>query len=330
MDKGSRVVITGATGMVGTHLVLHLLAEGYTDIAVIVRTQSTLDKLLGILSETQKKAIRPLYVSLFDIASLKEAFANTKLLFHCAAIVDLDNRNPQQLIEENVRMTHCVAEAALQAHVERMVHISSIATLTALPYPLKTTEYATMTTLSGRSPYSISKFYCEGEVWRAAQSGLKVVVVNPAVIIGTGDWNKGTAQFFKIVDKCPFFYTYGVMGYVSATDVARMSVALAQKEAAVGERFILCSDNLSFRELVEFIRESLSKKGTFLRISNTLIKAIIVLTHKKVLENLIDKECYDGTKAARVAGIKYTSLKKEILKIGKAYKKETEQRKHIN
>lgn len=322
MDKRSKVVITGATGMVGTHLVLHLLAEGYTDISVLVRSPQTLGKLLDTLSETHKKAIHPLYVSLFDIALLKEAFANTKLLFHCAAIVDLDNNKPQQLIEDNVRMTHCVAEAALQAGVERMVHLSSIATLTPPSYPAKTTENATMTTLSGRSPYSISKFYCEGEVWRAAQKGLKIVVVNPAVILGTGNWNKGTAQFFAIIDKCPYFYTNGIMGYVSATDVARMCLALSQQEAAVGERFILCSNNLSFKELIGYIRQSLDKKGAFMRISDTLIKAIIVFTHRKVLDNLIEKECYDGTKAEQVAGIRYTSLKEEIYKIGEAYNNE--------
>lgn len=306
--------------MVGTHLVLLLLAEGYTNLSVVVRNQNSLNKLLQKLDDTQQKAITPLFVSLFDIAALKEALQDTELLFHCAAKVDLDNKNPQQLIEDNVRMTHCVAEAAIQANVGRMAHISSIATLTAQPYPTKTTEDDTMTTLRGRSPYSISKFYCEGEIWRIAQRGLEVVVINPAVIIGEGDWDRGTAQFFKIIDKCPYFYTHGVMGYVSATDVARMSLALSQKAEAVGKRFILCSDNLSYQKLIGYIRVSLRKKGTFTLVPDGIIKALIKMTGKRVFDNLIDKECFDGTKAEQTAGITYTSLEEEILKIGTKYK----------
>lgn len=321
MNKKGKVAVTGATGMVGTYLVSHLLEEGYDDIVVTVRRQKSLDKLLKTLNDTQRKCIRPFFVSIFDIAAMTELFKDAELLFHCAATVDLEGKKPQEQIEANVRITHCVAEAALLADVGRMVHISSIATLTSAPYPEKTTEDSTMTTLSGRSSYSISKFYSEGEVWRTAQRGLRVTVINPAVIIGAGDWKHGTSQFFTIVDKCPYFYTNGVMGYVSAKDVARMSLALAQKEETIGERYILCSDNLSFKELIGDIRTSLGKKGTYLRVPSVLIKAFIVLTGKKVLRNLIDKDLYDGTKAEKAAGIKYSSLKEEINKIGKQYSK---------
>ncbi|MEG1553893.1 MAG: NAD-dependent epimerase/dehydratase family protein [Rikenellaceae bacterium] len=331
MNKKGRVVITGATGLVGSNLVLHLLEEGYDDISIVARNKNKVDALFATIPDDKSRNIKVYYASLFDIPSLIDIFKNADFLFNCAAIVDFGKCDIQQLIGDNVRMTHCVAEAALEAKVRRMLHISSIATLTPPLYPAKTTESSIMTTLYNRSPYSKSKFYSEGEVWRVAEKGLEVVIINPAVIIGKGDWNNGTAQFFKIIDRCPFFYTCGIMGYVSAKDVARFSIALALREEAVGQRFILCSDNLPYKELISYIRHSLSKNSIFVKIPSSLIKALLKLPSffqvpQDILTNLIDKSLYDGSKAEQVAGIKYTSIATEIDKIGDAFKNRN---KHI-
>ena len=337
-DKEARIVITGATGILGSYLTAHLLREGYTDITVAVRSEKSLSKLASFLGKRDFGigAVNVVFVSLFDMKALAELFRGCDIIYNCAAVVSLDEDSSQNIIEDNVRMAYNIAEAAYSAQVGKFVHVSTIATLSARAYPEMTTEDSHMITLRDKSPYGIGKFFAENEVWRLSQKGLKAVVVNPAVILGEGDWyGSGTPAMFRYISRVTYFYTDGVTGYVSANDTARFMERLAFKKEAVGKRFVLCGENLSYKELITYINESFGKKEPVFRIGSGVVKFLekgCVFLRKMrirsaipphVFRNLREKASYDGTYAEGVAGIKYTPIRDEIKIIGETYIKDT-------
>jgi len=102
------------------------------------------------------------------------------------------------------------------------------------------------------SNYALSKYYAEQEVWRAGQEGLDVVIVNPSVILGPGDWNKGSSQIFQKIHSGLKFYTPGSTGYVDVVDVANSLVALLLSDVK-NERFIVNGANLKYRDCFDRI-----------------------------------------------------------------------------
>ena len=107
--------------------------------------------------------------------------------------------------------------------------------------------------------YSISKFLSEMEVWRGIEEGLDAVIVNPSIILGPGFWHKGSSSMFTTIGKGLRFYTHGVTGYVGVEDVVNAMIALMESDIK-SERFILNSENLSYKELFTMIAGELGVK----------------------------------------------------------------------
>ena len=97
------------------------------------------------------------------------------------------------------------------------------------------------------------------EVWRASQEGVDVVIVNPGVILGSGFWNSGSGKLFTQVYNGFKFYTEGVTGFVSVQDVVKPMILLMNSDVK-NERFILISENKSFKEIFFLIADAFGKK----------------------------------------------------------------------
>ncbi len=107
--------------------------------------------------------------------------------------------------------------------------------------------------------YSKSKYLAELEVWRGIGEGLQAVMVNPVVILGTGDWTKGSAAMFKSgYDEFPW-YTLGSGGYVDVLDVVDVMVQLMDSNIS-GQRFILCAEHRTYKEIFTMIAKGFGKK----------------------------------------------------------------------
>jgi nucleoside-diphosphate-sugar epimerase len=106
------------------------------------------------------------------------------------------------------------------------------------------------------SVYSVSKYESEREVWRGIEEGLDACIVNPSVILGPGNWEKGSAKLFKTVFDGLKFYTAGMNGFVGVDDLVEVMLRL-MKEHVMGERFIVSAENVSYRQLFEWMAESL-------------------------------------------------------------------------
>lgn len=332
------VVVTGATGMVGSHLVSHLLERGYSNITLFVRDQNSIDKMVPLFTQKGQaehlKKLNIVCTELNNPAKLTTLLTECgcSLIFHCAAKVSFKASKSQQLIAENVHAAYCVGEAALASGVDRLVHVSSIATLEELLPPQEACEANILQSLVGRSAYSVSKFYSENEMWRVSEKGLNLVVINPAVILGGGNWKAGSPKIFDIVAKGLPFCSNGITGYVSATDVARAMVLLSEKDEAIGQRYVLASANISYKELFSKIALALGVKppsvclsAGFLRFMQYILQfaeacGLDKEVSSSILATMATKHLYNGSHIEQQFGFKYTPLNNTIADIAAWYR----------
>ena len=255
--KGMQVAVTGATGMLGSELIRQLLPYG-PHIRLVVRNAGRLAALYGYLGATPP--FRIVETSLTNPVELAEALKGVDIVFNCAARVSFRFDEVEEIIRVNTGIAHHVVNACLEVGTGKLVHVSSIA---ALGEPDETgliTEKSFPEHLVGKTGYAMSKYYSENEVWRGMKRGLKAVIVNPAVILGPGDWNGyGSAALFAAFARGIPFYTSGVTGYVDVRDVARAMILLSVAPEADGNRYILSAGNFSYRELMSRVAASVGK-----------------------------------------------------------------------
>jgi dihydroflavonol-4-reductase len=148
--------------------------------------------------------------------------------------------------------------AALNAGVKKMMHVSSVAALGRIEDgPVN--ESMQWTEETSNSKYGRSKYMGEMEVWRGIAEGLNAVIVNPSMILGAGDWNDSSTAIFKSVyNEFPWF-TEGTTGFVDVKDVARAMILLMET-AVSAERFILSAENKTYHELFDKIADAFNKK----------------------------------------------------------------------
>ena len=209
--------------------------------------------------QTLKSNLHWVIADILDVPSIEEALTEVDEVYHCAAIVSFLQKDHAKMMDVNVEGTINMVNTALQKGIKKFCHVSSIAALGRGVSGDHISEKAKWIESKNNSNYAVSKHKAEMEVWRAAEEGLHVVIVNPGVILGTGDWNKGSCKLFKLVWKGMPFYTYGVGGYVDVKDVARAMIGLMEKNIS-RERFILVGENLVMKNYLDAVAENFGKK----------------------------------------------------------------------
>jgi dihydroflavonol-4-reductase len=253
-------LVTGGTGLVGSHLLFELISAGHK-VRATMRRSSHLDlvRKLFLWYDAPKGAdlfqeIEWVEADVNDIFSLKEALKGVKKVYHCAAMVSFLPADRQRMLKVNVDGTANIVNAALVEGVEKFCHCSSVAAIGQPDEGKPTVESLVWKTSSTNSWYSISKYGAEREVWRGSEEGLPVVIVNPTIVVGPGDVDRSSAQLYQSVKKGLKFYTKGVTGFVDARDVAKAMVQLTES-SIINERFILSSEDLQYRRVFEYFSE---------------------------------------------------------------------------
>jgi len=179
------ILVTGATGLVGGHLLWHLLQENQK-VTAIKRASSNLNPLRTIFSfytnepDLYLDRIEWKIADVLDESSLCEAFQDVRIVYHCAAIVSLGNGS-EAMIETNGRGTKNVVKSALQTGIDKLCFVSSIAACGHVAKGLLIDENVEWTDSEGAWSYSCSKFYFEADVWIVVYMGLKLVIGKPVV-----------------------------------------------------------------------------------------------------------------------------------------------------
>jgi len=200
---------------------------------------------------------------------LDDYISECNVVVHVAGLVSFQNSDKQKLIDVNVNGTANLVNISLSNSIDKFLYVSSIATLGRNSTKEIVDEESYFKNSKIESNYAISKYLAEQEVWRASNEGLSVVIVNPSVILGPGDWNSGSSKIFQTVYNGLKFYTTGSTGFVDVEDVANIIVMLAEHEVS-NQRFIISGCNETYQHLFNLIADSFDIKRPSIRVTPLL------------------------------------------------------------
>jgi nucleoside-diphosphate-sugar epimerase len=275
------ILVTGGTGLVGAHLLLHLLENGAEKVRSTYRDSSNLTKTKQLF-ELYKKGdlyskIEWVLADILDIPALEIAFQEVDYVYHCAALISFDPAEEDKLRKVNIEGTANIVNFCIDKKVKKLCYVSSIAALGDLlpsegkhPNQTPINEQTEWNPEVSHSDYAISKYGAEMEVWRGLQEELPVVIVNPGVILGPGFWNQGSGILFQTVNTGISFYTIGSTGYVSVIDVVTIMHRLMRSDCS-GEKFILISENWTYKDILDNIADKLNVKKPTIQASSGLL-----------------------------------------------------------
>lgn len=246
-----KVLITGVTGLVGGALARYLTERGV--------------EVFGLVRPGQQvPGITCREGDVLDIYALSEAMADVDFVIHAAAIVSFSPRDREEMYRINVEGTANVVNAALECpQLKKLVFISSIAALgrpAQMSPDLVIQEDQKWEESPLNSHYATSKFQAECEVWRAYSEGLPVLIFNPTIVLGEGDWNRSSAQLFKYVYEERPFVTPGFLNYVDVQDLCEV-VWRGIQSSVVGERFIVNGGQVAYASFFQQVAVAFQKKA---------------------------------------------------------------------
>ncbi len=326
------ILVTGGTGLVGSHLLYHLTLKN-DKIRAIYRTEEKREHVKKIFSYYTDNIL--LYFSkidwiqadITDTPSLEPIFQNITEVYHCAALVSFNPKDYRKMRQVNIDGTANLVNFSIEAKVEKFCFVSSIAAVGESINGKPITEENEWNDNGENHGYSITKYGAEIEVWRGSQEGLDVVIVNPGVILGSGFWQEGTGKLFTQINNGFKFYTEGVTGFIGVKDVVKAMILLMNSDIK-NERFILVSENKSFKDILFFIADNLNKKRPSIKTNKLLTSLawridwfLTKLTGKEPLltknsaKSSHNKSYYSSDKIINKLGFKFISIKDSILEI---------------
>ena len=261
------IFVTGGTGLVGSHVLFNLVQSGQK-VCALKRPTSNLklvEKIFAYYSDQTEELFQQIdWVEgdILDYHSMEQVLTGATDVYHCAAMVSFHPNDYDSLLNNNVKGTANLIDAALFNKVERFCHVSSIAALGKTQDGKDIDEETYWIPSKQKSAYSLSKFFSEMEVWRGIEEGLDAVIVNPSIILGPGNWDIGSPKLFQSIWKGLHYYTKGETGFVDVRDVASAMTRLMDPEVFSqhqNQRFILNAGNMSYRDFFNKIADALQR-----------------------------------------------------------------------
>lgn len=334
IDTSAPVLVTGATGYVAGKLVKKLLKEGIT-VHAGVRDPENTEKLkyLNKIAQQEKGTIKYFKSDLLIPGSYDEAAKGCKIIFHTASPFKLNVKdNKKDLIEPAVKGTENVLNTAFSTHgVEKIVLTSSVASiygdnadLQKIPNKTLTEEHKNFSSNENHQPYSYSKLLAEEKAveMHKKHPNIKMVIINPALVIGPGINPFGTSESFNTVKQladgtmkqgAPDFQ----IGLVDVGDVADAHFNAAYKDVPEG-KYIIAARGASILELSAILQKHFGNKYPFPK--RKIPKFIVWLAgpatgfkRKMIKQNIGYPWKADNTKSKEVLGINYRPIEESIV-----------------
>jgi len=257
-----RALVTGGTGIVGIHLLIELLSKGQ-QVKAIYRTEQSLTAVKQAFEHYELANLYPdiewVKGDITNVLSLIEAMKGVDVVYHAAAFVSFDPADKDQLLHTNVTGTANVVNACLDTGIKTLAYVSSTAAIGRSDKVAVVTEELPWVENDQTSGYSLSKHYAEREVWRGAEEGLNVAIVNPCIILGPGNWGNSSTSLLDTANSELSFFTDGANAFVDARDVAKTLIHLVETNT-FNERFLIIGENLSFKAIFDQLADFLGKK----------------------------------------------------------------------
>ncbi len=293
-EDSDRVLVTGASGFIGSAIVRAFLNAGFK-VRALVRRTSPRANLAGLPVEIAEG-------SLSDKASIARALKDARYLVHAAADYRLWTRNPADLMAANVTGTINVMEEALKSSVEKIVYTSSVCTLAHASPDAVADETLTLDASNAFNPYKRSKVLAEEAVRElSAKAGLRAVIVNPSAPVGPRDIKPTPTG--RIIVECasgrmPAYVDTG-LNLAHVDDIAEGHL-LALRRGRIGERYILGGQNIPIRDLLTEIARQAGRRPPLARLPIAAVYPFAVAS--ELFAHLTGKEPFatrDSLKMAR-------------------------------
>lgn len=308
-------LVTGGTGFLGRAIVERLVGNGEP-----VRALSRSDASAKVLAELGAEPVRG---DVLDLDALASAMRGCDLVYHAAGANAFCVRDPSPMFEVNVEGSRTVVRAAAQAGVRRVVYTSSAATLGEASGTIGAEE----STHRGwfLSDYERSKFEAEQAVFAAArETGVELVCLNPASVQGPGRAS-GSARL--LLDYVNGRLKAVVDSKLSLVDIADCTEGhlLAGSRGKPGERYVLSGATLTVREGLALVARIAGIERPLRTLPPSVAMAVATAAEalawlrrdspricRELARTLVHGHAYDGSKAARVLGLRYTPIEETL------------------
>lgn len=320
-----RVLITGATGFLGSHLCHRMVRDGH-DVRILHRATSDCSSVANL-------AIDRVVGDVTNLSDVQHAIGGCDAVVHAAANLNYWSKDTKGQRRVNVDGTKIVAQTCREMNVRRVVHVSSVAAIGIPTNPTHpaTEEYPFNLANSGLA-YHLSKWEAEKVVLNEIACGLNAVIVNPASIFGPYTTTYRLAEMLNKVNQArvvPYFT--GGLCAVHVDDVVEGIIG-ALDRGQVGQRYILGGENLTYQALVERVATAKDLPRRFIPIPPVITKfASIVLeslgkvTNRRPRISYATHYCgsrfhyYNSSKARNVLGFQprdFKAILDECLQLG--------------
>ena len=273
------ILVTGGTGLVGSHLIYQLTLENNV-IRATHRADSDIERVKLLFKFYSKnfnqlfKKIEWIEADLNNLSQLQDAFKDISFVYHCAAYISFDPSKYETLRRVNIGGTANIVNLCIKNKIKKLCHVSSVATLGYNINEIDENNYWDGN--KHKSAYAISKYGAEMEVWRGVQEGVKSVIINPGIIIGPGFSKSAFGKIIEMVTKKKRFHTCGKTGYVDVRDIANIMIRLMNSKIE-NERYIVVNKNLSYKRVIDIVSSNLGLKNKSKFLSKSKLKIALML-----------------------------------------------------
>lgn len=320
------VAVTGASGLIGRHIVEKLVSEG-TVVVALVRNPSAAFPAQVIVR----------HADVLDPLAMEVALEGVSAVIHTAAFVSFNPRKRKDIMEVNVDGTRHLINLCLRMGVKHFIHISSVAALGRKPGEIVTEDH--LWTGLGATDYALSKYLAELEVYRGAEEGMIVNLLNPSVVLSASQLHRSSATLFDYVWNENRFYTHGMLNYIDVRDVAD-AVHLLLLQPQPGQKFILSAGSISYKEFFTRVATQWKKQAPNIKIPLSLavmfgwleeIRSILLrrepLVTRQSAAITVRSYKYDNSRARALLGVPFREINQTIAWCCEDYKQNIKRNK---
>ena len=320
------ILVTGATGFIGSHLMCHLAQKDIFPVAMF-RHESNKKRVWNQFesqfTDAQERFDKITWrkADFRDLPSLEAAFEGISHVFHCAGYISLAQRDSKKLLEINEKGSAYLVDLCLSHSVKKLIYVSSIAALGNDPSISVIDENTPWDFNTNKNPYAYSKYGGEIEVWRAMQEGLNAVIINPGIVLGKDSPIEKLLQRHK---KGLRWTTTGKNAFVNIQDVISVMDKLMNSKIE-GERFILVTENWSGKVMVETLLKTGNFRPRVFFIPKGFLYFLWGLEHliqllglrkrfltRAIISGQYEQKTIDGSKIKSFVDFKYSPITKLI------------------
>ncbi|MBD8491073.1 NAD-dependent epimerase/dehydratase family protein [Echinicola sp. CAU 1574] len=311
-----KILITGITGLIGSYL-----AREFQDLGEIhgLKRPESQTRLLGDLEDK----ITWHEGDINDYQSLEDAFEEMDMIIHAAGLVSFSPKDKERLLKINCEGSANVVNVMLEKGIKKIIHISSVAALGRTPDQNVIDENHKWVDSPWNTPYAISKYLGELEIWRGVQEGLEALVVNPSILLAKEKDQRSSTAIYNYVQKENPFYPKGSLNYIDIRDAAKLTYLL-YKESQWNERFILNNKSIPYQHFFESLAKVMGKKAPKIAVNGTLINLAMAWNNFSRLfgkKSILNKQTamlaqlpieFNNAKISRAIDFKYTPLEETL------------------